>query len=65
MQLSPHVLCQHLIETASAFNSFYQSIPVLKADKKLKEARLALVAATAQVMQNGLHLLGIETLERM
>jgi len=64
--LSPHVLCQFLIETAESFNSFYHKQPVLKAkDKETKAQRLALVEATAQVLKNGLELLDIEAIEKM
>jgi len=63
--LSPHVLCQYLLQLCSDFNSFYHEIPVLKADPAVKEARLALVVATSLVIQNGLILLNMPVLERM
>ncbi len=63
--LSPHTLCQYLLELSATFNTFYQSIPVLKAEGSVRAARLALVAASAQVLKNGLALLNIEALERM
>ncbi len=64
--LSPHILCQFLIETAEAFNTFYHAHPVLQAENiELKKERLALVQATAQVLKNGLQLLNIEAIERM
>jgi len=66
VQLSPHIICQFLIETAEAFNSFYHAHKVLKAaDAETKNQRLALVQATAQVLKNGLNLLDIEAIERM
>ncbi len=65
-QLSPHVVCQFLIETAEAFNSFYHKQPVLKAeDKETMAQRLALVEATAHVLKNGLEMLDIEAIEKM
>ena len=64
--LSPHILCHFLIDVSEKFNSFYHAVPVLQAEnKELATARLALVAATAQVLKNGLELLNIETLEEM
>ncbi|MBN2067520.1 MAG: arginine--tRNA ligase [Candidatus Diapherotrites archaeon] len=64
--LSPHILCQLLIETAEAFNTFYHRHPVMQAESvELKKERLALVQATAQVLKNGLALLNIEAIERM
>ncbi len=63
---SPHIIVHYLLSLANNFNSFYHKIPVLQAEsKELVKARLALVKATAQVIQNGLELLGIETLEEM
>ena len=55
----PHVLCHYLIELAQAFNEFYHACPVISDDKELMKARLALVDAVRQVLENGLGLLGI------
>jgi arginyl-tRNA synthetase len=64
--LSPHIICHYLIELSEKFNSFYHAVPVLQAEnKETAKARLALVAATAQVLKNGLALLNIETIEEM
>ena len=62
---SPHKLCTYLLELSSAFNSFYHKLPVLKEEKKIKEARLALVKATSIVLSIGLKQLNIEPLEQM
>ena len=63
---SPNLICNYLFELAQLFNNFYESTPVLKAEnQKLKKARLALVAANAQVLKNGLNLLGISAPEKM
>ncbi|MDO8656095.1 MAG: arginine--tRNA ligase [Nanoarchaeota archaeon] len=61
----PHVLCHYLIELAQAFNEFYHACPVISEDKELMKARLALVDAVRQVLENGLHLLGIEAPKEM
>ncbi len=59
-------ICNFLYDLAQKYNSFYNRCPILNADSsELKNLRLALTAATAQVMKNGLNLLGIEELERM
>jgi arginyl-tRNA synthetase len=64
--LEPHRLCTLLYELASSFHSFYERCPVLIADtEELKQSRLALSALTAHVLERGLGLLGIETVERM
>jgi len=59
-QLAPNKLCTHLYLLAQAFNLFYAKHSILG-----NEGRLALTASTAQVLKNGLYLLGIETVERM
>ncbi len=65
-QLSPHIICQSLIEIAEAFNTFYHKHKVLKAgSEEIKMERLALVQATVQVLKNGLELLDIEAIEKM
>jgi len=65
-ELSPHLLCSYLFDLAQKFSVFYDRCPVLKAeDKKVREARLLLVVATAQVIKSGLYLLGIDVLEKM
>jgi len=62
----PHLLCTYLYELAGLFSSFYENCPVLNAkDEDMKNSRLKLSALTADVLKQGLHLLGIETLERM
>lgn len=65
-EYNPALVAIHVFETAQAFNSFYTSHPVLKAEsQELQAARLGLVIASCQVIQNGLAVLGIETLEEM
>ncbi|OGG23904.1 arginine--tRNA ligase [Candidatus Gottesmanbacteria bacterium RIFCSPLOWO2_01_FULL_43_11b] len=59
-EFAPNMLCTYLFNLAQAFNLFYQKHPILG-----NNARLALTAATAQTIQNGLYLLGISTVERM
>jgi arginyl-tRNA synthetase len=62
---SPNFICSYLFELSKEFNSFYENLPVLKAEESVKSARLALVKATAQVIKNGLNLLGIEVPDQM
>lgn len=61
----PNLLCNYLYELAGLFMRFYESCPILKADKELRDSRLALSALTAATLKQGLDLLGIETLEKM
>lgn len=62
----PHLLCNYLFDIAGLFSSFYEHCPVLNAeDEEQRQSRLQLARLTAGVLQQGLALLGIETLERM
>ncbi|MBN1555455.1 MAG: arginine--tRNA ligase [Phycisphaerae bacterium] len=61
----PNILCAYLYELAGAFMSFYENCPVLKSEGAVRASRLALCRLTAMVIQQGLALLGIETLEQM
>lgn len=64
--LLPNILANYLFELAQSFNAFYQEVPVLQEqNEEFKNFRLALITATAQVLQNGLYLLGIEAPEEM
>ena len=63
---SPHLLCAYVYDLAKRFSRMYQNCSVLHAETSdLKGARAALVSATGLVIQHGLSLLGIETVERM
>jgi arginyl-tRNA synthetase len=64
--LKPHFLANFLFDLASHFNTFYANVRVIsEEDQQKKDFRLYLLKATAQVLKNGLKLLGIEPLERM
>jgi len=62
---SPHLIALYIYELASLYNSFYNSVPILKSDKKLAKARIYLSKSVMIVIGNGLDLLGIDVLERM
>lgn len=61
----PHQLTHYLHELASHFHSYYNAHAFLVEDAALREARLSLVLATRQVLQNGLNLLGLSAPEAM
>lgn len=64
--LEPHRLCQYLFELAGAFAQFYEQCRVLGADtEETRASRLKLCNLAARVLEDGLHVLGIPTLERM
>ncbi len=60
----PNIITKYLLDISSTFSGFYESMPVLKGGLA-KDARLAVVAATKQVMGNMLALLGITPIEVM
>jgi len=61
----PQILANYLRETANAFHSFYENCDILSEDEALRSTRLGLCKATAQVLSNGLALLGVSAPERM
>jgi len=61
----PNYLCNYLYELSGEFARFYEACPVLKAEGSTRSGRLLLCDLTAKVLQQGLGLLGIETLEEM
>ncbi len=63
---APSLVCNYLFDLAQKFNSFYKNHSVLKAKtEEMKIFRMRLTEATSIVLQNGLDLLGIKTVERM
>jgi arginyl-tRNA synthetase len=58
-ELAPHALAFYLRDLAGDFHTFYNADRVLVDDQNLKQARLALLLATRQVLQNGLKVLGV------
>jgi arginyl-tRNA synthetase len=62
---APHDVTFYLRELAANLHSYYDAERVLVEDETLKNARLALVAACAQVLHNGLAVLGVSAPERM
>ena len=63
--LAPHDVTFYLRDLAAQYHSYYDAERILVDDAPLRRARLALVAATAQVLRNGLAVLGVDAPERM
>jgi len=63
--LAPHEVAFYLRELSAAFHSYYGAERFLVDDADLARARLALLAATRQVIRNALALLGVGAPERM
>jgi arginyl-tRNA synthetase len=62
---SPHDVTFYLRELGSSYHSYYDVERILVDDEAVKRARLALVAATRQVLQNGLAVLGVSAPQKM
>jgi arginyl-tRNA synthetase len=62
---APHDVTFYLRELAASYHSYYDAERILVDDEAVKRARLALVAATAQVLHNGLAVLGVSAPAKM
>ena len=62
---APHDVTFYLRDLAASYHSYYDAERILVDDVTVKTARVALIAATAQVLQNGLALLGVSAPEKM
>lgn len=64
--LSPAFLANYVYDLVKAYNSFYQSNPIIsQEDENLKQFRLNLSDLTAKTIKKSLGLLGIKTVNRM
>jgi arginyl-tRNA synthetase len=61
----PHQLSFYLRELANEFHGYYNSCQFLVDDNELRSARLCLISATRQVINNGLDILGVTAPEEM
>ena len=61
----PSILADYLFGLSQTYSSFYQRSPVLKAEPAVRDSRIRLCAMVAQVLAEGLHLLGIRTPRRI
>lgn len=63
---APHRVATYIQELAAQFHSFYNANKVLDPEAKdLSQARLALISATRQTIENALKLLGVSAPEKM
>ena len=61
----PNVLTSWLFDVAGGYSTFYDALPVLKAEGTERTTRLALCDLTGRMLRKGLELLGIRVPERM
>ncbi|HKY74196.1 MAG TPA: arginine--tRNA ligase [Patescibacteria group bacterium] len=63
-EYAPHYICTYVFELAQAFNTYYAEHSILQGGE-MAGYRLLLTGAVAQVLKNGLSLLGVQTPEKM
>lgn len=63
--LRPHHLCTYLFELSGVYSSFFNADHVNVEDLAIRDRRLLLCQRTLLVLETGLNLLGIKTLDRM
>jgi len=61
----PNLLTSYLFGVAGAYSTFYDALPVLRAEGAERATRLALCDLTGRSLRTGLELLGIPVPERM
>lgn len=64
-QLAPNRITNYLHDLASSFHSYYNANRIISEDHQKTIARLALLKGIAQVIQNGLRLIGVKAPEKM
>ena len=64
--LKPNMIADYSNALADKFNTFYNALPVIKADsQELSNARIALTEAVRTVLSNALNLIGVVAPEKM
>jgi arginyl-tRNA synthetase len=65
-EMKINIMCNYAYDVATAFSTFYNACPVLKAEtEEQKNFRLGLVVATKIVLRNALGILGMDAIEKM
>lgn len=64
-KFEPFIITRHLVNICQAFNKFYDENNIKNSEENLKNSRLSLVYTTKLIISNGLHLLGINSPEKM
>ena len=64
-KFEPSVVARYIISLATAFNKFYHECPILQAEEKVKQARLAVVDMAQKILKDACGLLGMECPEEM
>ncbi|MDR2628452.1 MAG: arginine--tRNA ligase [Puniceicoccales bacterium] len=64
-ELRPHHLCTYLFELTGEYSAFYNADRVLGERANITSRRLTIILRTLNILETGMHLLGLETLEKM
>ncbi len=61
----PNIIADYLFDLAQTYNTFYNSLSILREDKKIMNSRLLLSKKVAYIIKKGLNLLGIKVVDKM
>ncbi|MCK5018571.1 MAG: hypothetical protein KAS32_16035, partial [Candidatus Peribacteraceae bacterium] len=61
----PHLLTNYLFSLCQDYNTFYNDLPIVKADEPLRSLRISLTALTASVIKTGANILTLRIPNRM
>ena len=61
----PNLLTDYLFDLGKKFNTFYNACPILNQEDEILYSRLLIADRTAEILKEGLNLLGIKTVGRM
>lgn len=64
-QMSPHRVVRYLFDLSTLFHSYYNAHRVIQEDEDLTRARLSLLVGVAQVLKNGLGMIGVSAPVKM
>ena len=64
-EYNPSEIVKYLFDLSKKFNDYYHKVPIIKAGDKEKKARLKLLQAVNQVLENGTYLLGFKLVKEM
>jgi arginyl-tRNA synthetase len=65
VEYNPSELVKYLFDLSKKFNDYYHKVPIIKASEKESKARLKLLEAINQVLENGTYLLGFKLVKEM
>ena len=61
----PSKIAKYLFDLAQIFNDYYHAVPVLQSEEQTQKARLALLKAVSQTLENGMRLLNLKSVDQM